>query len=153
MNFYTIGKLKPADQTAAILDSLDYAVDLHANPSKHSRAGYGVGPEAYTNWINAVQEYGSSHGNWWNATVWSECRRMASEYFAEIQQRYERVSQSASELSGTFAAISNALARLSDKEMDAAEKVGLLRETKEKEAAAVEKVAALAARLRSGTHG
>ncbi len=153
LSFYTIEKVKPANQTAAILAGLDYAVDLFAHPPKHSQAGYGIGPDAYSNWIKAAPEFGTSHGNWWNATVWSECRRMASEFFTEIQQKHATVSQPASELSADYAAISEALAKASDKEMNAAEKVALLRETNDKEAAAIEKVAALAARLRSGTRG
>lgn len=144
MNFYVFERAKPADPAAAILASLDYAVDLHRNPSKHSWPCYGIGPDAYANWISAAPECGSSHGNWWNATVWSECRRMASEYFAEMRGWPGGVAQTAAGLSVAYAAIADNLARLSDKEMDVAEKVALLQETQGKEAAAIEKVVDLA---------
>ena len=70
---------------------------------------------------------------------------MASEYFAEIQQEYERMSESALELEETYASIAEALDKLSDKAMDTEEKVALLAKTKRKEAAAIEMVAAFAA--------
>ena len=117
---------------------------FHVNFSRD----YGVGPDAYANWIDAAAKFGASHGNWWNATVWSECRQMASQYFGEIQRRYGDVAQAASELTGIYADIAGALGRLSDKKMAAAEKVSLLAETRDKEAAAITKVAALAASLR-----
>jgi len=149
VNFFTFEKVSPRDQLTAILDSLDYAVDLHKNPSSHNFKGYGVGPDAYVNWIKAVPEHGSSHGNWWNATVWSECRTMASKYFAEIGKLYSNVSQAASQLEKIYAEIGTALSTASNKEMDAGEKVKLLEETREKEAAAIELVAALAVSLRA----
>ena len=148
VNFYILTSVTPGEHRKAVLDSLDYAVDLHTNPAKHTSRDYGVGPDAYANWIDAAAKFGASHGNWWNATVWSECRQMASQYFGEIQRRYGDVAQAASELTGIYADIAGALGRLSDKKMAAAEKVSLLAETRDKEAAAITKVAALAASLR-----
>ena len=123
ISFYTFEKVKQADQKISILESLDYAVDLHTNPSKYSLKDYGIGPDAYTNWINAAEEYGSSHGNWWNATVWSECRKMASGYFSEIQREYDCVSRPASELTKSYADIADILGKLSNKKMDTKEKI------------------------------
>ncbi|MCX7015960.1 MAG: hypothetical protein NTW86_25965 [Candidatus Sumerlaeota bacterium] len=153
VNFYTLRSANPVEHRKAVLDSLDYAVGLHTNPAKHSLNDYGIGPDAYENWINAAAEFGATHGNWWNATVWSECRQMASRYFADIQQGYDGVAQAATELAKTYADIAGALGRLSEKKMEAAEKVKLLAETKEKESEAIRKVAALAASLRSGARG
>ncbi len=150
VNFYIIRKVEPVDDLTAILAGLDYAVDLHATPTNHSQHGYGIAADAYTNWISAVAEHGSSHGNLWNATVWSECRQMASRHFAELAEKYDHVSRSASELSARYAEIGNALNTLGDKEMDAGEKIALLEDTKEKESTAIKMVAAFAASLRSG---
>ena len=153
VNFYTIEKVEPCDRLTAILDSLDYAVELNENPSAHNQKDYGIGPEAYTNWINAVEEHGSSHGNWWNATVWSECRAMASKYFAEIGKRFRYVSRSVSQLEKAYAEIADALGTLSDKKMDPKKKVTLLEETRKREAAAIEMVTTFAALLRVGKNG
>ena len=142
-------KVTPSDRLTAILDSLVYAIDLHENPSAHSYEQYGIGPEAYAHWIDAAPDHGASHGNWWNATVWSECRTMASRYMEEIGKEYGHVSQQASQLKGAYAGIATALHTVSARDMDAAEKVKLLRETAEREAAAAEMLAVLADALRT----
>ena len=149
VNFYTFKKLERADDRVTILDSLDYAVDLYTNPSKHTGKDYGIGPDAYRNWMAAAKEYGSSHGNWWNATVWWECRCMASEYFGEISRMYDDVSKSAVELGKAYADIAGILGRLRDKAMAAGEKTELLERCESKEAEAIERVASLAASLRA----
>jgi len=149
VNFYILSSVKPAEPHKAILESLDYALDLHTNPAKHTGDDYGVGPNAYTNWINAAAEYGSSHGNWWNATVWSECRSMASAYFARLSQTYADLSEPAVELHKAYEDIADALSKLSNKEMPTDEKIALLETTRTKEADAIGLVAAFAEALRS----
>lgn len=150
VTFHLLRRAEPAEHRRAVLESLDYAVDLHANPQAHSFDGYAIGPLAYQNWIRAAAEHGASHGNWWNATVWSECRQMASRYFADIGRKYDRVARPALGLVEAYAEISDALARSSDKTMDATEKVKLLDQTQERESEAIRTVAALVASLRSG---
>jgi len=147
-NFYTIEKAKPRDRQEAILASLDYAVDMHRNPAKHSSKAYGAGPLAYDNWIAAVPASGATHGNWWNATVWSESRRMAAAYFTEIGQANKDVAELCAQLNGEYLKIAANLNTASDKKMDPAAKISLLKETKQLESAAIEKVAKLAAALR-----
>ncbi|MCL5270040.1 MAG: hypothetical protein M1457_05710 [bacterium] len=149
INFYTIEKCPPADPKATILASLNYAVDLFARPEKHTSADYGIGPRAYDNWIAAVPKCGASHGNWWNATVWSECRRMASEYFGEIGRRHPAVARPAADLSAAYTAIADHLAAASNKEMDAGQKINLLESAKVRETEAIDKIAALTAQLRA----
>lgn len=150
VNFYTIEKVKPIDREAAILASLDYAADMHKNPMKYSTAAYGVGPKAYDNWINAVPTSGSSHGNWWNATVWSECRLMAARYFAEIGKENKGVAGLCLKLKNRYLNISGNLGKVSNKEMASEEKIELLKETKRWEAEAMEDVEKLSAALRAG---
>ena len=148
INFYTIAKCEPADEKTAVLASLDYAVDLFRYPKKHSSKNYGVGPDAYNNWINAVEKYGSTHGNWWNATVWSECRKMASLYFEEIGKKYPQTSDIASKLSKNYEEISSALSKVSNKEMPSEEKTEILKETLKKEEASINLVSELISKLR-----
>jgi|TARA_B100002003_G_C14155253_1_gene556060 hypothetical protein len=150
VNFYILEKVTPSDRLTTTLDSLAYAVDLHENPSTHSHQQYGVGPDAYAQWIDAAADYGASHGNWWNGTVWSECRTMASGYFAEIGKEYSRVSRQASQLEKAYAEIATDLQTASSREMDSGEKVKLLGATAEREAAAIKMVADLANSLRTG---
>lgn len=149
VNFYTIEKVQPADRQAAILASLDYAVDMWRNPSEHSSQAYGVGPKAYDNWIAAVPTEGSGHGNWWNATVWSECRRMAAEYFSAIAKENKNAADLCAQLRTEYLKIAENLQKASDKAMASDEKVALLKETKQLEAEAIERVQKLARALRA----
>jgi len=148
ITFYTISKCEPADDKTAVLESLEYAVELFSNPKNHAGGDYGAGPQAYKNWINAVEKYGSSHGNWWNATVWSECRKMASLYFEEIGQKYPQASDITSKLSKNYAEISSALSKVSNKEMPPEEKTEILKETLKKEEESINLISELITRLR-----
>jgi len=153
VTFYILEQVKQSGPLAAILDSLDYAVDLHKNPSDHSVNGYGIGPDAYTNWIKAVPQYGASHGNWWNATVWSECRAMAARYFAEMGKRHSHAVQLTVRLEKAYADMAATLKTLGNKGMDTSKKVDLLVETKDSESKAIKLVADLAALLRTSVRG
>lgn len=150
VNFYTLVQVEPADRLTTVLDSLEYAVDLHRNPAAHNLPDYGIGPEAYANWIHAVAEHGSGHGNWWNATVWSECRAMASRYLAEIGSDYPHVQELAAQLEKTYGQLTTALEKTGDRELDAEKKVPLLEEAREKEVAAAAMLATLSTSLRTG---
>ncbi|MED5413453.1 MAG: hypothetical protein VYC64_00750, partial [Candidatus Latescibacterota bacterium] len=66
---------------------------------------------------------GDSHGNWWNATVWSECQSMAAAYFAEIADDLPEASTLSQDLSKRYSSIAEGLSRVSDKEMDANETI------------------------------
>jgi len=147
VDFYTIEKTEPADRQAAILASLDFAADMWKNPSEYTTREYGVGPEAYDNWIAAVPTAGSSHGNWWNATVWSECRRMAADYFSAVAKDHENAAALCAQLKNEYLKIAENLGKASDKAMDSDEKVELLKETKQLEKEAIGKVRKLAAAL------
>jgi hypothetical protein len=149
VNFYTIEKGVPIDRHTAVLASLDYAVDTWKNPEKHSSDAYGIGPKAYDNWIKAVPEFGASQGNWWNATVWSECRRMAAGYFAAIGVENKSAADLCAQLRSDYRKIAENLNKASNKTMDSDEKIALLKETKELEANAIGNVAKLAEALRA----
>ena len=148
VNFYIFEKIKPADRKAAIIAGLDYAVDLHTNALQHTSEAYGIGPNAYDNWIAAAEERGASHGNWWNAAVWGECRRMAAEFFAEIGQDDEKLAFLCKKLEETYREISENLIKISDKKLPADEKIRLLKETKHLELVAITMIKKLADTLR-----
>ena len=148
VNFHIFEKVKPVDRKAAILASLDYAVDLYNKPLEHTSEAYGIGPNAYDNWIAAVEKYGASHGNWWNGAVWGECRRMAASYFAEIGKADKTLSFLCQELEKTYRNIGDNLVKISDKKLPAEEKIKLLKETKHLEAIAIQMIEKLADALR-----
>jgi hypothetical protein len=147
VNFFAFQKLVPADRSIVVRDSLRCAIDLFRHPERHSLEHYGIGPNAYGNWIRAVAEHGSSHGNWWNGTVWSECRAMASGYFTEIGRKLPAAARSAGELSKAYGEIADLLSRAADKGMEPAAKSALLTAAKDAEARAIKQVESLAASL------
>lgn len=149
VTFYTYERVEPAKRTKAIVDSLDYAIELNRSPADYSKDDYGIGPDAYSYWMDATQEHGASHGNWWSATVWSECRRMAAAYFEEIGQEFNGLAEASASLAAQYTDISNTLEELSDKEMDAARKVLLIRQVRRKESEAIKTVVSLAETLRA----
>jgi len=141
-SFWTLGKAPVADETKVIRDSLSYAIGLHRNPREHSPEKYATGSEAYDNWVKAVETgHGASHGSWWNAKVWSECRAMAGAWFEELAQRHGNVASQARELGSAYKEIAARLEKAGNKEMDPAEKVRIVREAMSLEQEAVGRVA------------
>ncbi|MGB3340277.1 MAG: hypothetical protein WBB37_02210 [bacterium] len=140
--FFFYRKVPPADELTIIRDSLHYALDLFKNPTKYAFDKYVIGAGAYDSWMKA-HEQGTAHdhGNWWNATVWSECRAMAAEFFTEIARNYSgEASTIAQDLSRQYKEIAELLKQVSDKEKPAVEKIPLLKQTKDKELAAIQKI-------------
>jgi hypothetical protein len=144
-NFFTFKKIAAAAENKVIRDGLEYAVDLFANPGKYSVPKYGIGALAYDNWVKGVEQgHGETHGNWWNGTVWSECRSRAADYFTEIAGKVPTgAAASARDLSAAYREIASRLERISDKEMDPAEKIRIIKDLKEREQSAVNSIKAL----------
>jgi len=116
ISFFTFEKVEPSAEQIAIRDSLRCAV-LLADPTYLHPEGshYASGLAAYDNWIGAIaQGHGNSHGNWWNGTVWSECRHMAGQYFTEIAGHHPAIAFHATELSTRYTSLGHLLHRVSD---------------------------------------
>jgi hypothetical protein len=144
-SFFAFKKITAATENKVIRDSLEYAVDLFANPGKYSVPKYGIAALAYDNWVKGVEQgHGKTHGNWWNGTVWAECRSRAADYFAEIAGKVPaKASASARDLSAAYREIASGLERISDKEMDPVEKIGIIKALKKSELNAVDSIKAL----------
>ncbi|HOP26147.1 MAG TPA: hypothetical protein PLM22_03065 [Candidatus Sabulitectum sp.] len=127
--FYSFHEVEPLEPAFCIQRSLLFALDqLHGNPVRpvgDSVSGIG----AYATWKTGVLGgHGESHGNWWNGTVWSECRRMASGYFGEIAEAYPGCSAASRELSSLYGEVAGRLEGVALKETPAEKKVELLDE-------------------------
>jgi len=142
VNFFVFKKIPEKDDAAIIKESLRYAVDLFKNPDQYNFEKYKIGSGAYDNWIKALEQgKAHKHGNWWNGMVWSECRKMAGEYLAEIADKYEdKHSNLAKELSAQYMDIAELFKQISDKEMTAEKKILLLKQAKAKDEEAVQKI-------------
>lgn len=93
--------------------------------------------------------HGASHGNWWNAVVWGECRDYAGRYLVEIAQWYPSVETQARTLADAYAQLAQGFFRAADKELDAVEKGKIVADLKEQERRAIDGVERLLAALAS----
>jgi len=145
VNFFVFRKVNRKDDATIVRDSLRYALELFRHPENHrSDLRYGIGFAAYDNWARAAARHGGEHGNWWNAEVWSECRQMASAYFAEIGARSEgEPARLAGTLSAAYKEISGLLKQLGNKALPADDKVRIAGQLKAKEQAALASIEAL----------
>lgn len=152
-SFFVLRKVSPAPPDKLLHDSLRFACDVFLKPTQYSFERYGIGPHAYDNWARAVEKgLGGSHGNWWNAEVWSECRSMASAWFRELAP-IERPSRAemARMLARDYAEIGELLESIGDKIMPIPEKVSTIVELKARELRAVGHIETYLALLTSGT--
>ncbi|UCC11822.1 MAG: hypothetical protein JSW02_10825 [candidate division WOR-3 bacterium] len=138
VEFFSYQKIDAAESAKIVKDSLLYAQDLFMHPEKYSYEKYTIGVAAYDMWIKALEQgTAHAHGNWWNSTVWSECRNMAAEYFAEVAGKYDSIAKQARDLSAQYKEVGELLKQVSDKEKPAEEKIPLLKKAKNKEEAVV----------------
>jgi hypothetical protein len=141
VDFYRLEQMAPASAEHALNAALRYAVDVYHHGEQHAEAGYLAGSGVFDAWVEAVEAgHGSSHGHWWNATVWAECRRQAAEFFRQLPTKDQT-----GKLSEDYAAVASALSRASDKEMPVSEKVALLRQASVHEANAIRGIESLLA--------
>jgi hypothetical protein len=144
MSFYRFERATPSEPRQTVAAGLDTATDMWRSPTRYTEAPYGVGPQAYETWISAVEAgHGGEHGNWWNGTVWAECRARAADFAREIGQTWLELHDQAEDLATRYETISACLTRASDKEMPAAEKRELLRETRTLEAETIDPLTSL----------
>ena len=87
-----------------------------------------------------------SGGNWWNGTVWAECRARAADYFREIASLLPSASE-ADALSTEYGAVAALLNRCSSKELEAETKVTVLAEAAEREEACIRRIEEALARI------
>ena len=135
ISLFTFAKTEKADDATIIRDSLSSAVDIAKNPDRWRLKHYHTGLKAYDAWIQAVKDnFGPSHGNWWNGMVWHECREMASAYFAEIASKYPGdISAKAKELSRQYENVAQLLNKAKEKDLADAKKIERLQGAQEAE--------------------
>jgi hypothetical protein len=142
ISFFSFSQTEAADDRTTIRDSLSYAFDLARNPAKYRFEHYYIGLEAYDTWVKAVEAgHGSSHGNWWNGTVWWECREMASKYFSEIASKLQgAISDKVMDLSKQFGNVATFLDKARNKELADEKKIKVILEAKKAEEACVNEI-------------
>ncbi|MFB0502913.1 MAG: hypothetical protein ACETWE_03690 [Candidatus Bathyarchaeia archaeon] len=142
ISFFSFAQTEATDERTIIRDSLSYAVDLARNPARYRSEHYYIGLEAYDTWIKAVEAgHGPSHGNWWNGTVWWECREMASKYFSEIASKLQgEISERAMDLSKQYGNVTAFLDKARNKELADEKKIKVILEAKKAEEACINEI-------------
>ncbi|MCY3620911.1 MAG: hypothetical protein OXH68_04270 [Gammaproteobacteria bacterium] len=126
---------------------LDFAVDIWRSPEQFAESPYGTGDLAYQNWLLGIDAgHGESHGNWWNAVVWGECRERAGDYFqalaaAEFPGAIDQ--RKARDMAVDYRTLSRLLYRASDKTASVADKRRFVEQARDLDAACVERIAEL----------
>jgi hypothetical protein len=138
-NFFTFAPCPPAGRRTAFRAALMFAVELWDSPKTYAGHDFGMGPDAYQNWLAAIPEHGGEHGNWWNATVYGECRAQAAAYLREMAELVPEAGAVAED----YTKLATLFAKAGDREATIAEKLGAVREAFETEKAAVGKLRAL----------
>ena len=132
--FFSFEKIEIPKSADSILQSLKFALDLGENPSTHTMSPYACGVIAYDLWIDGVKNgYGAEHGNWWNGTVWSECRKEGALFFGEIAREFPSFSETALKLKELYNLTGDLLSEISDKELADSSKIEKLLEAKKYE--------------------
>lgn len=128
-----------ADERSLFRAALDFALRVRTNPADFRREGYEVGDDAWDAWIKGVRAgRGSSHGHWWNATVWAETRAMASAFFTETEALQSRDEAKAicRDLAATYSECARELGASKDRQTPAAEQIQALSRGRELDAQA-----------------
>ncbi len=132
--FFSFEKGEALNPVDSISQSLKFVLDLEENPSAHTMSPYTCGLTAYDVWAGGVKNgYGAEHGNWWNGTVWSECRKQGALFFGEIALEYPSFAQTVLKLQKLYDRTSDLLLEVSDKELADTTKIEKLSEAKQLE--------------------
>jgi len=141
IDFYSFTPTHPKALRTAVEESLCYA----------AAAWRGFGPRAYEKWHVAIQSgFGATHGNWWNGTVWSECRRHLVGYFQEVAGQLAEPNLGES-LSSLYGVVADSLAAVAEKDRPAEDQIKKLLVAKAAEEEAISLIEGHLNRFRSST--
>lgn len=150
VTFFRFTRAERRPESAAVDAALDFAVEAWRSPVQFAEEGYGFGAHAYDKWLTAIDAgHAGEHGNWWNATVWGECRERAGDYFQAIaaSEYGGGVDQQlARELAVDYRALARLLLRASDKTATDADKRRFVEQARDLDAGCTERIAARAHR-------
>ena len=134
-NFCSFEQIEPADQRTSAAAALRFALELYEHPKRYNQGAYKFGPEAYENWVSAIESgHGGEHGAWWNAMVWGDSRRQAADYLKLIGERFSDVETDADKASELYRRVGDNLISASDKEMANGKKLEFIEGARDTEA-------------------
>ncbi|QUI24188.1 MerR family transcriptional regulator [Vallitalea pronyensis] len=141
MSIFTFNSVqqKPIDEMIKV--ALYSALEINTNPDQYTTKPYFTGLEAYDVFIKAIEDgHGSGQGNRWNATVWGECRNMASTFFKQLSDVYPNLSNDFLSLSHDYKLIGESLLKISESNLPIVPRIDVLKEIKSIESVAIDKI-------------
>ena len=152
VEFVAFTPCEPASPTP-LENALAFAVDAWRRPAGMTEEPYGFGPEAYERWLAALESDDIDvHGNWWNASVWGECRAFAAEYFttaAHVGGAAWLDAATARSLAERYASLATTLRGAADRTVSNAKRRDLIAEARDLDAGCMERLDALDAKRRA----
>ncbi len=139
--FYIFKNVEPKSFDIIFKKSLEHAVSIRREPHLHTDEPYVTGLQAYDVMAEAIENgYGSSHGAWWNPTVWGECRTKAADYMKEAADIIPKLSDKLISIADDYVLIGEGLNKVAEKGVAAKPKIELLKEIKKTEERALDKI-------------
>ncbi len=133
LDFFSVHKIQKTEKVdleEAIQNSLLFAIKMLEEPNPMIDSGFGI--EAYDYWLQKMtEENGSAFGNKWTSTVWSESRKMASEYMMNLKQYVN--NPLLDDLAKIYLKSSELLATIADMTVSVNLKIDLIKTLKENE--------------------
>ncbi|MEM7363344.1 MAG: hypothetical protein AAF525_04935 [Pseudomonadota bacterium] len=146
-NFFVIDRVARASEETMIRSGFEYALSVLQQPEVHQESGFVVGLAAYDLWIDVVTDYGDTHGHWWNAAVWGQCRDFAQKYCVEVAERLPEASVEAYSLAKQYDEIASGFRFVGDVTRTISERRARLRQMRDIEAATERTLLTLLAKL------
>ncbi|WDV44976.1 MerR family transcriptional regulator [Clostridiaceae bacterium M8S5] len=141
MSIFTFKSVTQTPINEMIRAALYSAIEINTNPDKYTTKPYFTGLEAYDVFIKAIEDgHGNGQGNRWNATVWGECRVMASIFFKELSEMYPNLSNEFLSLSHNYKLIGESLLKISESNLPIVPRIDVLREIKDIESTSIKKI-------------
>ncbi|MFX1566976.1 MAG: hypothetical protein ACFFCV_01265 [Promethearchaeota archaeon] len=140
---WAVQKIEPQTPKKVIINALTFAEkSIQGNYSKkpEDSVHYKSGKDAYDSWLRYLQKNdGNNHGHWWNAGVWSECRRHAGLFFRDLIMIEDDHDHSlSSKLFNQFTLIGQKLSEAQEKSLSQERKRWLITEAKVVEIGTIE---------------
>jgi len=127
-------KCEPLDDVIRTDAALQYALDVFNSPEDFQHPGYGLGLNAYPIWRDSLShETYDMHGQWWNATVWSECRLMTGQYMQDFSSANSAFTKGLNALGDLYVKLAETICESAPQDVPNRKKLELISQAEELE--------------------
>ena len=131
MSYSNILPSEIGDLKEGIKKSIEFGISLYERPPV--TPDFSMGIKALDFWLEQMTEENvNGHGNWWSSTVWSESRKIGSEYMLRLKEYFD-CDELLEKLSKAFVQSSDLFMQIADKESTLKKKTQHIKELKKNE--------------------